>query len=178
METIWCGWWALNPVFHALQPLHNQGVDLCKMDTSMYDSFILFCNRIHHLPSQLSFFFVKSSSHNLCYFVGLNFLIAMCCKAGGNYLMCMVSSESNIACSLALTQTSCGPCKKRLQFGILHPTLINYVTLLAWNSYFPMWKTKMFKWKLFDVVDELWIQYCMHSKSVTAIHNLNCFQHP
>ena len=110
VETIWCGWWALNPVLHALYPLHKQAVDLCNIDTSMYDSSNLFCTWIHHLPSQLSIF-VLSSSHNLWYFVGLNFLIAMSCRAGENYLMWMISSKSNIACSPALTRTSCGPCK-------------------------------------------------------------------
>ena len=114
VETIWCGWWAFNPVFHALQPLHKQGVDLCKMDTTMYESFDPVLHPNSSLTQSMFFFFVKSSSHNPCYFVGLNLLIAMCCRAGGNYLMCLSSSESNIACSPALTQTSCGPCKNRL----------------------------------------------------------------
>ena len=78
--------------------------------TSKYDSSVLFCTWIHHFLSQLSIF-VKSSSHNLWYFVGLNFFIAMCCSAGGNYSMWLISSESNKASSLALPQTSCGPCK-------------------------------------------------------------------
>jgi hypothetical protein len=100
------------------------------------------------------------------YFVGLNSIVHSCHVLQSRWeFWCgwAVNPVLN-ASPQPLGQRSCGP----LQIKLSQFMVLCWLEFLSWHALWSMWK-------LFDVADELWIQYCMLSNPYTnKVMTLQC----